>query len=42
MNHTFSNLNQQDDPNPFVSEYKGRAAPKPHVKPEGYEREDVI
>lgn len=43
VNHTLSNLDQKEDPNPFVSEYKGgRSPPRPAAKPEGYERVDVI
>ncbi|OTB05982.1 hypothetical protein M426DRAFT_21407 [Hypoxylon sp. CI-4A] len=43
VNHTLGNLNQKDDPNPFVSDYKhGQSPPRPALKPEGYEREDVI
>lgn len=45
VNHTLSNLKQKEDPNPFVSEYKaGQEGRKPNaaLKPEGYEREEVI
>ncbi|KAL2015496.1 hypothetical protein VTK56DRAFT_5368 [Thermocarpiscus australiensis] len=42
VNHTLSNLKQEDDPNPFVSTYKDRARPNPALKPTGYEREEVI
>lgn len=47
VNHTLSNLNQKEDPNPFVSDYKAGAGehmhkPNPHLKPTGYEREEVI
>ncbi|KAI0164764.1 alternative oxidase [Xylariaceae sp. FL1272] len=43
VNHTLSNLNQKEDPNPFVSEYKGgRQPPRPALKGEGYERDEVI
>lgn len=43
VNHTLSNLDQKEDPNPFVSEYKGgRNPPRPASKPEGYERAEVI
>lgn len=43
VNHTLGNLDQKEDPNPFVSEYKsGRAPPKPMVRPAGYEREEVL
>lgn len=45
VNHTLGNLNQVEDPNPFVSVYKaGKEQQKPNatLKPTGYEREDVI
>lgn len=45
VNHTLGNLNQKEDPNPFVSDYKaGSSARKPvaALKPEGYERDEVI
>ena len=47
VNHTLSNLNQKEDPNPFVSDYKAGAGehmhkPNPHLKPTGYERSEVI
>ncbi|KAK5987682.1 Alternative oxidase [Cladobotryum mycophilum] len=42
VNHTLGNLNQRDDPNPFVSKFKDREVPKPALKAEGYERSDVI
>lgn len=43
VNHTLSNLDQREDPNPFVSEYKdNRPAPRPASRPEGYERAEVI
>ncbi|KAL5592337.1 hypothetical protein FOBRF1_013363 [Fusarium oxysporum] len=42
VNHTLGNLNQNEDPNPFVSEFKYREAPKPALQPSGYERADVI
>jgi hypothetical protein len=43
VNHTLSNLNQNEDPNPFVSEYKeGHNAPRAALKPAGFERADVI
>ncbi|KAF3062037.1 Alternative oxidase, mitochondrial [Daldinia childiae] len=43
VNHTLANLNQNDDPNPFVSEYKGsRSPPRPTLKAEGFEREEVL
>jgi hypothetical protein len=40
--HTLSNLNQKEDPNPFVSEFKDGKKPIAALKPEGYEREEVI
>lgn len=43
VNHTLSNLNVDEDPNPFVSEYKGeREPPKAITKAQGYERADVL
>ena len=47
VNHTLSNLDQKEDPNPFVSDYKiGKGAhqhkPNPALKPTGYERDEVI
>jgi hypothetical protein len=42
VNHTLGNLNQKDDPNPFVSVFKDREPPKPALKGTGYERVDVI
>jgi hypothetical protein len=42
VNHTLGNLNQGEDPNPFVSKFKDREVPKPALKPQGYERADVI
>jgi hypothetical protein len=42
VNHTLGNLNQKEDPNPFVSEFKDREPPKPALKGTGYERVDVI
>ncbi|KAL7892559.1 alternative oxidase domain-containing protein [Trichoderma sp. SZMC 28014] len=42
VNHTLGNLNQAEDPNPFVSKFKDREVPKPALKPQGYERADVI
>ena len=42
VNHTLGNLNQKEDPNPFVSTFKDREVPKPSQKPAGYERSDVI
>ncbi|KAI1383450.1 alternative oxidase [Hypoxylon trugodes] len=43
VNHTLSNLNLNEDPNPFVSVYKdGRAPPRPALKAQGYERNEVL
>ena len=42
VNHTLGNLNQNEDPNPFVSTFKDREVPKPSLKPAGYERTEVI
>ena len=47
VNHTLGNLNQEDDPNPYVSKYKDLSKPHPtkgieHLKPVGWERKDVI
>lgn len=42
VNHPLGNLNQKEDPNPFVSIFKDRDAPKPSLKPTGYERSEVI
>lgn len=47
VNHTLGNLDQNDDPNPFVSEYKNKNAPHPskgieHIRPTGWERNEII
>lgn len=42
VNHTLGNLNQKEDPNPFVSDFKNGQPPKPALKAHGYERADVI
>ena len=47
IHHTFGNLNQAEDPNPFASEYKDDAKPHPgrgieHLKSLGWERKDVL
>lgn len=43
VNHTLGNLNQNEDPNPFVSQYKdGAKAPKAALKPTGFERAEVL
>ncbi|KAL3484333.1 putative alternative oxidase AlxA [Aspergillus germanicus] len=47
VNHTFGNLNQAKDPNPYAAEYKDPAQPHPekgltHVRTKGWERNEVI
>ena len=42
VNHTLGNLDQKEDPNPFVSEFKDRDLPKPALKSSGYQRSEVI
>lgn len=47
VNHTLGNLNQAEDPNPDVSEYKDKDKPHPtrgidFQKPTGWERKDVL
>lgn len=47
VNHTLGNLNQREDPNPFVSEYKDETKARPgkdiaHLKPTGWERDEVV
>jgi ubiquinol oxidase len=47
VNHTLANLDQNKDPNPYVSRYKDPEKPHPgkgieHLRPTGWEREDVI
>lgn len=47
VNHTLGNLDQKNDPNPFVSEYKDPSKPHPSkgiesLKPTGWERDEVI
>jgi Alternative oxidase len=42
VNHTLGNLNQKEDPNPFVSVYKDGGRPEAAAKPAGYERVEVI
>ncbi|KAK4937126.1 inducible alternative oxidase 2 [Elasticomyces elasticus] len=47
IHHTLGNLNQAEDPNPFVSEYKDPSKPHPgkgidHMKSKGWEREEVV
>lgn len=47
VNHTFGNLDQKSDPNPYVSEYKDEAKPHPSKgiefqRPKGWERDECI
>lgn len=47
VNHTLGNLEQNIDPNPFVSEYEDPSQPHPSkgidtIKPTGWDRQDVI
>ena len=47
VNHTLGNLEQDTDPNPFVSKYVDPTKPHPgkgieHLKPTGWERDEVI
>ncbi|GJC99700.1 alternative oxidase [Colletotrichum higginsianum] len=42
VNHTLGNLNQKEDPNPFVSEYKDGEKPNAALRSQGFEREEVI
>ena len=47
VNHTLGNLDQVEDPNPYVSEYKDAERPHPtkslkHARPTGWERDEVI
>ncbi|KAH8724393.1 alternative oxidase-domain-containing protein [Phaeosphaeriaceae sp. PMI808] len=47
VNHTFGNLDPNEDANPYVSEYKDPEKPHPskdlaHPKPTGWERHEVI
>ncbi|KAF1916364.1 alternative oxidase-like protein [Ampelomyces quisqualis] len=47
VNHTFGNLDQKNDPNPFVSEYRDPNEPHPtrgldYAKPTGWERHEII
>ena len=47
IHHTMGNLDQTQDPNPFVSEYKDPSKPHPgkgieHIRNTGWEREEVI
>lgn len=47
VNHTLGNLDQHDDPNPYLSVYKDTSRPHPtkdlrFPKPTGWERQDVV
>lgn len=47
VNHTLGNLDQRNDPNPYVSEYKDKTKPHPtkdirYWKAGGWERSDVM
>lgn len=47
VNHTLGNLNQKEDPNPYVSDYYDPGKPHPtkdieHMRPTGWERKDII
>lgn len=47
VNHTFGNLDQKEDPNPYVSQYRDETAPHPSKdltfqRPTGWERSDII
>lgn len=43
VNHTLGNLDQNEDPNPFVSQYKdGERKFLPMTQPRGWEREEVM
>jgi hypothetical protein len=42
VNHTLSNLNQEEDPNPFASVYKDGGKPEAASRPTGFERAEVI
>lgn len=47
VNHTLGNLDQVEDPNPYVSEYKDDTKPHPSKdltfqRPTGWERSDII
>jgi ubiquinol oxidase len=47
VNHTLANLDQNNDPNPYVSKYKDESKPHPtkdikHLKPTGWERSECI
>ncbi|KUI68900.1 Alternative oxidase, mitochondrial [Cytospora mali] len=42
VNHTLGNLNQKEDPNPFVSQYRDGHTLLPMTNPKGWEREEVL
>lgn len=47
VNHTLANLDQVNDPNPYVSKYKDTSKPHPSksievLKPNGWERHEVL
>lgn len=47
VNHTLGNLDQKEDPNPYVSEYYDAEKPHPvkglqYQRPGGWEREEVV
>ncbi|KAK4540345.1 Alternative oxidase, mitochondrial precursor [Oleoguttula mirabilis] len=47
VNHTLGNLDQKNDPNPYVSTYKDEGKPHPvkdiqYQRPTGWERDEVI
>ena len=47
VNHTLANLDQNNDPNPYVSKYKDESKPHPakgieHLKPKGWERSECM
>jgi hypothetical protein len=47
VHHTLGNLDQRNDPNPYVSEYKDKSKPHPtrdirYLKAGGWERSDVL
>lgn len=43
VNHTLSNLDQKEDPNPFITEYNrdGKTL-DPTTRPKGWERDEVV
>lgn len=44
MNHTFANLDQKTDPNPFEQDTRNTSSPVPNaiLRPQGFERHEVI